>query len=186
MAVAKKIVITGSPGTGKTALIKALIQKGFACLPEISRAITLEARAQGITQLFLEDSLLFSQKLLDRRIGQFHEAGAFSESFVFIDRGIPDILAYMDYIGASYPDAFIEACEKYTYDRVFLLPPWEDIYTSDSERYEDFQQATAIHHHLEKTYKKYGYHSIEIPKGALDIRVDFIINNTIAHYATSS
>ncbi|MEM9686445.1 MAG: ATP-binding protein [Bacteroidota bacterium] len=184
MAVAKKIVITGSPGTGKTAIIKALHQRGFACLPEISRAVTLEARVQGIAQLFLEDSLLFSQKLLDRRTQQFYEAETSSEPFVFIDRGIPDILAYMDYIGADYPTSFIEACEKYRYDRVFLLPPWEDIYTSDSERYENFQQATAIHHYLEKTYKKYGYHSIKTPKGTIDMRVDFIIN-TIEYYAAS-
>lgn len=176
MAIAKKIVVTGSPGTGKTAIIKALSEKGFVCFPEISREITLEARVQGVEQLFLEDSLLFSQKLLDRRTQQFYEAENASGNIVFLDRGIPDIIAYMDYIGAGYPSCFIEACKKYIYDAVFLLPPWKEIYVPDSERYESFQQAIAIHHYLEKTYKKYGYHIVKIPKGKISARVNFIIN----------
>jgi len=58
-------VITGGPGSGKTTLVKELEAKGFACLHEISRQIILEAQQQGIDQLFLEDPLLFSRKLLE-------------------------------------------------------------------------------------------------------------------------
>lgn len=176
MAATEKIVITGSPGTGKTALIKALNARGFTCLPEVSREITLEARAQGIEQLFLEDALLFSRKLLDRRTEQFHEADRASGMQVFLDRGIPDVPAYMEFAGASYPDSFREACEKHRYHRVFLLPPWEEIYTSDSERYEDFRQATEIHSYIANTYSEYGYQFTEVPTGAVELRADFIIN----------
>ena len=65
------IVIIGGPGTGKSTLIEGLIDKGYCCFPEISRQVTLEAKKQGIEQLFLENPLLFSELLLEGRIDQF-------------------------------------------------------------------------------------------------------------------
>ena len=65
------VVITGGPGTGKTTIIDALIEQGYSCFPEISRQITLEAKKQGIEQLFLEKPLLFSELLLEGRKKQY-------------------------------------------------------------------------------------------------------------------
>ncbi|MGB5418614.1 AAA family ATPase, partial [Algibacter sp.] len=49
----KKIVITGGPGTGKSTLVNELINRGHICLEEISRQVILDAKKQGIDQLFL-------------------------------------------------------------------------------------------------------------------------------------
>ena len=122
------VVITGGPGTGKTTLIDALIEQGYSCFPEISRQITLEAKKQGIEQLFLEKPLLFSELLLEGRKKQYQSALQDHAEIVFLDRGIPDILAYMHYIGDSYPAFFDEACAENQYSKVFVLPPWEEIY----------------------------------------------------------
>ncbi|MFD1064377.1 AAA family ATPase [Winogradskyella litorisediminis] len=171
----KKIAITGGPGTGKTSIISLLLEKGYTCYDEISRQVTLEARQQGIEQLFLTKPLLFSQKLLEGRIQQFIDATNEDKAIVFLDRGIPDVLAYMDYIGDSYPEEFIEACKNHNYDSVFILPPWEDIFTSDSERYENFSQSEIIHNHLSETYKRFGYKLLEVPLGTVQERVNFIL-----------
>ncbi|OYU84866.1 MAG: ATPase [Flavobacterium sp. BFFFF2] len=168
------VIITGGPGTGKTTIIEGLMAKGHVCLPEISREITLEARNQGFEQLFLEKPLLFSELLLEGRKKQYHHALHDSAPIVFIDRGVPDILAYMHYIGDSYPPFFDQACKELVYHKIFVLPPWEDIYTSDSERYENFDQATLIYSHLQETYSHYGYDLIVVPKGTVDERVAFI------------
>lgn len=170
------IVITGGPGTGKTTIIDGLLQKGFACYPEISREVTLEAKKQGIDQLFLENPLLFSQMLLDGRLKQFQNAINENNPPVFIDRGIPDILAYMDFIGDDYPNHFDEICHQSRYTKVFVLPPWEEIYSSDEARYENFEQATIIYNHLKETYTKYGYQLIEVPKDSLENRILFILD----------
>ena len=68
------IVIIGGPGTGKSSIIDGLIAKGYCCYPEISREVTLEAKKQGIEQLFLENPLLFSELLLEGRKKQFKNA----------------------------------------------------------------------------------------------------------------
>lgn len=170
------VVIIGGPGTGKTTIIEGLLAKGYCCYPEISREVTLEAKKQGIEQLFLENPLLFSELLLEGRKKQFHNAHKEPHDIVFLDRGIPDVLAYMHYIGDSYPAFFDQACRYHIYTKIFLLPPWEEIYISDNERYENFEQAKLIYNHLTETYQKYGYHLIEVPKGTIEERISFILN----------
>ena len=96
---------------------------------------------------------------------------------VFIDRGIPDVLAYMHYIGDAYPPFFDEACREHKYSKIFILPPWEEIYESDDARYENYEQATLIYKHLKETYENYGYSLIEVPKDTLDNRILFILGH---------
>lgn len=170
------IVITGGPGTGKTTIIDGLIEQGYSCFPEISRQITLEAKKQGIEQLFLEKPLLFSELLLEGRKKQFDNAVQDANEIVFLDRGVPDILAYMHYIGDSYPSFFDKACNDIRYSKIFLLPPWENIYVSDEARYENFEQAKLIYDHLKETYKKYDYQLIEVPTGTIEERIQFILS----------
>ncbi len=172
----KKIIITGGPGTGKTSIINELIKRGYNCIEEISRQITLKAREDGIEQLFLTEPLLFSELLLKGRKKQFEEANAFEEDFIFLDRGIPDVLAYMDFIGDDYPEDFRNACKDNMYDHVFILAPWQEIFSSDSERYENFEQAIEIHKHLLNTYKTYEYSLVDVPFGSIESRADFILN----------
>ncbi|WP_243471571.1 AAA family ATPase [Winogradskyella sp. MH6] len=171
----KKIVITGGPGTGKSSIINSLKSRGFLCYDEISREVTLQARKDGIEQLFLTEPLLFSEKLLEGRLKQYNDASKETISAVFLDRGIPDILAYMDYIGDKYPQYFSDASQNNSYDYVFVLAPWQEIFTSDSERYENFEQAIEIHHHLLKTYMKFGYQLIDVPFETIEKRTDFIL-----------
>lgn len=170
------ILLIGGPSSGKTTLINHLEKEGFICYPEISREVTLKAREEGIDHLFLENPLLFSELLLEGRIKQFEQASQENKT-VFIDRGIPDVVAYMDFIGDTYSEKFSDACLKYKYDKVFLLPPWEEIYVSDHVRYESYEEAMKIHDFLVDTYHKYGYDLIEIPKVSVENRYQFIIDH---------
>lgn len=172
----KRIVITGGPSTGKTSLINTLKHKDLVCYDEISRSITLQARQEGVEQLFLTNPLLFSQKLLEGRIQQFINASKEKKDVVFLDRGLCDVLAYMEYIGDTYPQFFNDACKQHIYDKVFMLEPWEAIYTRDNERYESFDQAQIIHKHLLNTYHQFGYKPIIVPIGKLEDRVAFILD----------
>lgn len=172
----KKIVITGGPGTGKTSLINQLESKGFNCMHEISRDVILKAQEEGIDQLFLEDPILFSVKLLEGRLAQYHEGNNTNNKILFYDRGLPDITAYMDYLGTNYPDSFHNTCLENRYHKVFILPPWEDIYMQDNERYETFIEAKNIYSYLTTSYKKYNYEVHEIPLGSIKHRIEYILD----------
>lgn len=170
-----KIVITGGPGTGKSTVIKELAKRNCICMPEISREVTQNARQNGTEQLFLTHPLLFSELLLEGRVNQYIEAEKKNNAKVFFDRGIPDVHAYMNYIGVDYPKTYLNTSNFYRYNYIFLMAPWEEIYITDNERYENFEQALAIHNHLERTYIALNYAIIEVPVGTIEERANFIL-----------
>ena len=174
----KKIVITGGPGTGKSTVIIELEKQGHHCMHEISREVTLMARKNGIEQLFLKDPMLFSKMLLEGRVQQFKKAKDHKSNIVFFDRGIPDVFAYMNYLGVDYPAIFVDESKHNTYyNPIFIMPPWKDIYITDNERYESFEQSLAIYNHLKSAYKGLGYDIVEVPFGTAKERATFILEN---------
>ena len=175
-----KIVFTGAPGTGKSTLINTLLAEQFSCMPEISRAITAEAQKKGIDKIFLKEPLAFSQLLLDARKKQFAESNQIENpknDFVFFDRGLPDITAYLDYVKTPYPESFSNPCQQLQYDIVFNLPPWEAIYVNDNERYETFEEAVIIDTFIVKAYESYGYKVINIPFDTPENRLKFVLSH---------
>lgn len=173
MAV-KRIVITGGPGTGKSSVIQELKIKNYYCFDEISRAVILEARQEGIEQLFLEQPIKFSERLLKGRLRQYRDAQSIAQDIAFYDRGLPDVLAYLDFFNTPYEDTFTTTCVNNPYETVFILEPWEAIFTKDNERYESFEEALLIDKALKNTYKLLGYQPVVVPKCSVAERVKFI------------
>lgn len=179
--MALKIVLTGGPGTGKTTIMNQLDALGYNCQHEISRQVILEGQKNGVEQLFLEDPLAFSLALFEGRKTQFIRAEESQESpsktVVFFDRGLPDVVAYMDYLNQESPEKFLRDLETHRYDYVFILPPWQAIHVQDNERYESFEQGQEIHHHIANRYEKLGYQPIVVPTGSIIQRTDYILNH---------
>ncbi|GAA4271879.1 ATP-binding protein [Aquimarina gracilis] len=180
----KRIVITGAPGTGKTSVILKLEEANFFCFHEVIRAMTQEAKKSNGSNSIVSNPIVsvsdpyqFNTTILNARIKQFTDALSKVDDILFYDRGIPDVLAYMDYFDQKYEDHFIDKCKKHVYDHVFILPPWKEIYISDEERFESFEQAEQIHYHLLNTYTDLGYDCIEVPFGTVAERNNFILNN---------
>ncbi|MFY0604668.1 MAG: ATP-binding protein [Flavobacteriaceae bacterium] len=173
----QKIVLIGGPGTGKSSVLNELIAQGYYCMPEVSREVTLKAKKEGIDQLFLTDPILFSKLLLEGRIRQYQTATDSAEEWVFFDRGLPDVYAYLKFSNTNHPAYFKDRCTEYLYDKVFRFLPWEEIYITDNERYETFQESEKINSFLEKTYLEFGYKLINVPFGSIKERTHFIINS---------
>lgn len=173
----QKIVLIGGPGTGKSTIINEFVKRGYLCMPEISREVTLKAQKEGIDQLFLTKPLLFSEMLLDGREQQYKNACNTNTTPIFFDRGIPDIHAYMNYLGTEYPDTYLNKSTEYKYDKVFMLSPWKKIYTADNERYETFEQAVKIDQFLREAYTEIGYSIVDVPQGTVKERCDFILES---------
>jgi len=180
----KRIVITGGPATGKTVIIEALEKAGFVCFHEVIRAMTKEAKQNGDAANFVsnpivsvDDPLEFNTLILEKRLAQYNMADALNASPIFYDRGMPDVLAYMDYFNQKYDTHFIDKCNVNRYDVVFILPPWEAIYVIDNERFESYEEAVEIHRCLNHSYKELGYTPISVPKASIQDRISFILGH---------
>ncbi|MFC4220460.1 AAA family ATPase [Flagellimonas marina] len=178
----KKVVITGAPGTGKTSIVNGLESMGFHCFHEIIRDMTSKAKQEGDTEVFesnplvfVDDAMQFNKDLLYGRAKHFKESLDIQVPVSFFDRGVPDVLAYMDFFGQPYGKEFIDICMNHRYDTVFIVPPWEEIYVSDGERLETYEEAESIHLALMNTYTQFGYHPISVPKDVIQKRIDYIL-----------
>lgn len=180
----QKIVITGGPGTGKTVIIDRLESNGYHCFPEVIRLMTLEAKKNGTMEKInsnpissVSDPMDFNLKILKGRTNQYKEALRLQKNTIFFDRGIPDVLAYMDFFKQEYSTSFLDTCKKHEYSHVFVLPPWKDIYVQDNERFESFEEAEQLYVHLKETYTNLGYTPIIVPADTIENRTSFIINH---------
>ena len=126
--------------------------------------------------VFVDDAMQFNKDLLAGRTNHYINSLDLKAPISFFDRGIPDVLAYMDFFDQSYGEDFIQACKDHPYDSVFIVPPWREIYVSDNERLESFEEAEKIHDALMKTYTSFGYDPILVPKDPIDKRVSFVLD----------
>jgi predicted ATPase len=168
-----KYVITGGPGAGKTSLLAGLQQLQYPCHAEASRQLIIEEKEKGSGCLPWLDLPCFAKKVLERMITAFETAADTKSSF--FDRGVPDIVAYLRAAGLPVEDVYYRALEKYRYAPIiFLLPPWEDIYVQDNERWQTFAEAAFLADQIRTVYRQAGYQIIELPLGSIQERIIFI------------
>lgn len=125
---------------------------------------------------FVDDSKSFNDQLINARLQHFLDGNATKRKHLFYDRGLPDVIAYMNYFKQPIDQHYVDICAQHLYDEVLILPPWKEIYVQDNERMENFEQASEIHAHLEKTYKGLGYKPVEVPFGTVEERLQFVID----------
>ncbi|MBN9296600.1 MAG: AAA family ATPase [Filimonas sp.] len=165
-------VITGGPGAGKTTLLHALKEK-YNYVDEVARTIIQEEMARNGTALPWADKVLYRDIMLERSIATFSKAT--NNCVTFFDRGIPDVVAYTLLIGTQVTPQLHEAASQNRYNKqVFILPPWKEIYCTDTERKQDFDEAIKTYEVLCDVYEQYGYHLIQVPFLPVKQRAAFI------------
>ncbi|MDV6253238.1 AAA family ATPase [Vibrio sp. EA2] len=167
----KPIVITGGPGAGKTTLLNALGDLGYATFAEGSRTI-IEQQSQ------MEEGILpwnhlpeFARLCLQLMSEQKQQAQ--NHQVAFVDRAIPDIIAYLRVGGCDVDSEFVTASTGY-HSQVLTCRPEASIYVQDEVRPHSFEEAIDIHQTLVDTYIQLGYEVIEVPWGTVEERLRFV------------
>ncbi|EZQ17103.1 hypothetical protein CF98_35520 [Halopseudomonas bauzanensis] len=99
-----------------------------------------------------------------------------SQKARFFDRGVLDALYMLDAESALTCHEISHYVQQFPYNGVvFLLPPWKEIYATDSERDQDFEESVRVFEGMRKWYSEWGYETVEVPRGKVDERVSFIL-----------
>jgi predicted ATPase len=167
-----RIVLTGSPSSGKTTLLHHFRDAGFHCLSEVSREIIQHSLDNGLDITPWQDLKRFSQMVYKKRLEQFHEA---QSGYNFFDRSLVDIAAYQMLDGQAIEASLQKRLVSLRYDYVFLAEPWEDIFENDAQRMESWEKAQQIDSALKSAYEAFDYQPIVIPKASIEERAHFVM-----------
>ena len=95
--------------------------------------------------------------LADRVVANSHG------SWVFFDRGLTDAAAALEHLTGEPVLATVGQAHRY-HQRVFLAPPWPEIYVTDPERRHGLDAAVAEYQRLLGVYPSLGYQVVILPK----------------------
>lgn len=167
------VVISGCSGGGKSTLLAELGKRNFDTVLEPGRRIVEREQLGGgdalpwrNAQAFLEQAQQLSrQDLQTVRDGQ---------GWVFFDRGLVDAISGLASLLEVSVDRYSEARGAY-HSRVFLTPPWPEIYQLDAQRQHGLQQAVDEYERLLVDFPLLGYEVVLLPKVSVSERADFVL-----------
>ena len=167
-------VITGGPSSGKTTTVNLLKERGYITTFEHARHYLDTQRLKGRT---IEDvrkqQREFQLGILDMQIEQENQISP--DVQVFLDRAIPDALAYYRFLNLPEDEKLTEALRSVSYKKVFILDCL--LLVKDYARTEDELAQKKIHALLIEVYESLGFPIIQVPVLPPEERVDFILKN---------
>jgi len=100
-----------------------------------------------------------------------------SDRVSLFDRGIIDQVSGLEHLNLPIPTHLSAAIERFRYhEMVFMMPPWSEIFSNDDERKHRFEDALARCETLLRTYERFGYQIVLVPKLDVAARADFVLN----------
>ncbi len=166
-------LFTGGPGVGKTTLIGHLQALGEAVVEETHRAVIAEQAAAGSRAVPWDDFAAYCALCVARDIAKF-DAHAGETGRIFFDRGIPDGFNPR----WTPPAELLEAAHARRYNRrIFVFPPWREIYETDFERRQDWDEAQATFPRVLRVAERFGYEPLVVPTADVATRAAFVLDH---------
>ena len=167
-------VITGGPGSGKTTTVNLLKERGYITTFEHARHYLDTQRLKGRTiEETRKNQREFQLGVLDMQIEQENQISP--DVQVFLDRAIPDALAYYRFLNLPEDEKLTEALRTVFYKKIFMLDCLPLV--KDYARTEDAAAQQKIHDLLFEVYESLGFPIIPVPVLKPEERVDFILKN---------
>jgi predicted ATPase len=170
-------VLTGGPGVGKTTLLRHLARLGELTVGENARAVIREEAKTGGQGLPWLDNERFVALTSARDVADF-DARTDETRRVFFDRGLMDMVGCN---GAVPSGALLEAVRTRRYNpTVFVFPPWREIYATDAERRQDWDEAERTFERVCTQLPTLGYEPLVVPIGTVEERAAFVLARAVS------
>ena len=171
------VVISGCSSGGKSTLLAELGRRGYAVVEEPGRRIVKDELAGDGLALPWLDATAFLRRAVTVALADWTTAIA-SDSWVFFDRGLIDAAAGLQHLTGEPVLEKLGRSHRY-HRRVFLTPPWPEIYVQDAERRHSLDSAINEYSRLLEVYPALGYELSILPKAGVAQRVDFVLGTLV-------
>jgi predicted ATPase len=168
------IIISGGPGGGKTTLLEALSKNGYNYIRESGRIIIRERKRKGLSPR--PDPQEFARQMFRMDYENFINHADIPE-ILFFDRSFLDSAFLIHQSDEIFFDKIRDCLiTSRFYTKVFMTPPWKEIYTVDSERDQTFDESVEIYEKLSHWYLTNGYEPVVVPRQPVEMRVRMILD----------
>ena len=171
------VILSGCSGGGKSSVLEELARRGHRTVEEPGRRIVAEEAARDGAALPWVDLAAFARRACDIALRD-REAAMDAPSWVFFDRGLIDAAAALEAATQEPVLAPLARTHRY-HHRVFLTPPWPEIYVNDAARQHDLAAAREEYERLLRTYPALGYEVDILPFTSIAARADHILSRLI-------
>ena len=172
------VMLSGCSGGGKSTLLTELARRGYAVVAEPAMRVVVEEQKGDGSVLPWVDGIAFGKRALAMSIAD-HEA---AKGLTFFDRGIVDAGVAITARGGLVPT---DVLLRYRYDRVFLAPPWPEIYAVNEDRRHSFEKVLRDYERVRSAYLNAGYTPIELPRVGVADRADFVLSGLTGSRSSS-
>jgi len=167
-------VITGGPCSGKTTTVNLLGERGYKTTIEHARHYLDTQRITGRTvEEIRKNQEEFQLGILEMQIEQEHSLNP--DDMVFLDRAIPDCLAYYHFCDLPPHKKLLDILPKIFYKKIFFLERLPLI--NDYARTENELAQKRIHEILIEVCQSRPFPVIHVPASLPQERIDFILQN---------
>jgi len=167
------VLLTGCSGGGKSTLLAALAARGHAVVEEPGRRIVKQELEGDGRALPWIDAAAFARRAIEMSLSD-REGARDHPGWVFFDRGLIDAASALQQITGEPVLADLAARHRY-HRRVFLVPPWPEIYVTDPERRHGLEAALPEFQRLSRELPGLGYDVVLLPKISVAERADFVL-----------
>jgi predicted ATPase len=168
------VVVSGCSGGGKSTLIEALARRGFSTVAEPGRRIVAEERAGEGLALPWIDLAAFARRAVAMATAD-RAAAEVMPGWVFFDRGLIDAAVALEHATGEAVVERLALAHPY-HRKVFLTPPWPEIWTGDRARLHDLADAEAEYARLVRAWPALGYAVHVLPKVGVEDRIEWMLS----------
>jgi len=165
----KRFILTGTPGAGKTAILRRLERDGFGVVEEAATDVIALEQAGGVAEPWTDPS--FIDRVIDLQRSRQLRAATAPDEFQFHDRSAVCTAALAAFLGYGVSASLLRELQRVERDaiyqrRVFFIRTLGFIQPTQARRisFEDAQRFEQLH---EKTYRDHGFDLVPIDPGSV-------------------